>query len=242
MKNAVAGFTNHYNERLNKCFIAIQSTSVDKVASHVYMSLSDAYEGKQYAEYSWFNPIDSGKKYWEVAPVLCKVTMPSGQEIECKSSDEYDQLIKLHGIAVSGRLAVEEAMDARERFQKVVVPNYNRFVASPNDFSLLDNLISSMNPMAEYSGLQQLDYPPHVSRNERHRTAQAIRRQSDLMDLQKCAEVIKHVRIELSASLILCKWLMMALRRSTVYSRSWWQHYRGDTMTRNDCAGRRLGG
>lgn len=89
-------------------------------------------------------------------------------------------------------------MDARERFQKVVMRNYNRFVASPNDFSLLDNLISSMNPMAEYSGLQQLDYPPHVSRNERHRTAQAIRRQSDLMDLQKCAEVIKHVRIELT--------------------------------------------
>ena len=141
-------------------------------------------------------------------------------------------------------------MDARERFQKVVVPNYNRFVASPTDFSLLDNLISSMNPMAEYSGLQQLDYPPHVSRNERHRTAQAIRRQSDLIDLQKCAEVIKHVRIELtqdgvtstlsstgidtltqrrgkSGSLILCKWLRMALRRSTVYSRSWWQHYRG---------------
>ena len=89
-------------------------------------------------------------------------------------------------------------MDARERFQKVVVPNYNRFVASPCDFSLLDNLISSMNPMAEYPGLQQLDYPPHVSRNERHRTAQAIRRQSDLIDLQKCADVIKHVRIELT--------------------------------------------
>ena len=90
------------------------------------------------------------------------------------------------------------AMDARERFQKVVVPSYNRFVANPNDFSLLDNLISSMNPMAEYVGLQQLDYPPHVSRNERSRTARAIRRQSDLMDLQKCAEVIKHVRIELT--------------------------------------------
>jgi hypothetical protein len=88
-------------------------------------------------------------------------------------------------------------MDARERFQKVVVPNYNRFVASPNDFSLLDNLITSMNPMAEYLGLDRRKYPPGISRNERGREAQAIRRQSDLTDLQKSADVIKHVRIEL---------------------------------------------
>ncbi len=88
-------------------------------------------------------------------------------------------------------------MDARERFQKVVVPNYNRFIASPNDFSLLENLITSMNPMAEYLGLERLDYPPHVSRNERRRGAQAIRHDNNLTDLQKSADVIKHVRIEL---------------------------------------------
>jgi hypothetical protein len=88
-------------------------------------------------------------------------------------------------------------MDARERFQKVVVPNYNRFVASPNDFSLLDTLITSMNPMAEHLGLDRRGYPPGVSRNERRREAQAIRRQSDLTDVQICADVIKHVRIEL---------------------------------------------
>jgi hypothetical protein len=88
-------------------------------------------------------------------------------------------------------------MDAKERFQKVVAPNYNRFVASPNDFSLLDNLISSMNPMAEYLGLQKLEYPSHVSRNQRSRVAKGIRHQNDLTDLQKCTEVIKHVRIEL---------------------------------------------
>jgi hypothetical protein len=92
---------------------------------------------------------------------------------------------------------MEAVMDARERFQKVVVPNYSRFVASPNDFSLLDNLITSMNPMAEYLGLDRGGYPPGVSRNERRREAQAIRDDSGLTDLQKSADVIKHVRIEL---------------------------------------------
>jgi hypothetical protein len=71
-------------------------------------------------------------------------------------------------------------MDARERFRKVVVPNYDRFKASPDDFSLLENLISSMNPMAEYSGLQQLGYPSQVSRNKRRDRAQAIRRNTIL--------------------------------------------------------------
>jgi len=87
-------------------------------------------------------------------------------------------------------------MDARERFQKVVVPNYNRFVASPKDFSLLDNLIGSMNTMAEYLGLQRLNYPPHVSRNKRREEAQAIRDDNLLTDVQRCADVIKHVRNE----------------------------------------------
>jgi hypothetical protein len=92
---------------------------------------------------------------------------------------------------------MESVMDARERFQKVVAPNYNRFVASPNDFSLLDNLITSMNPMAEYLGLDRRGYPPGISRNERRREAQGIRDDSGLTDVQICAEVIKHVRIEL---------------------------------------------
>src|SRR5260370_861449 len=93
-KEAFADFTNHYNERLNKCYMAFQNTSTDKLGSYINKWLADAYEGKQYAEYSWFNLRESGKKYWEVAPDSCKVTMPSGQEITCNSSDEYDELIK----------------------------------------------------------------------------------------------------------------------------------------------------
>jgi hypothetical protein len=92
---------------------------------------------------------------------------------------------------------LEAAMDAREHFQNVVVPNYNEFVRSPSDFRLLGNAIGSMNTVAEYLGLCRRGYPPGVSRNERRREAQTIRGQlTGLSDLQTCADVIKHVRIE----------------------------------------------
>ena len=95
-KEAFADLTNHYNERLNKCFLALETRSADKSGSYINKFLADAYEGKQYAEYSWFNPSGSGQKFWEVAPDSCKVTMQSGQEITCKSSEEYDELIKFY--------------------------------------------------------------------------------------------------------------------------------------------------
>jgi hypothetical protein len=93
---------------------------------------------------------------------------------------------------------MEAMMDARERLQKVVVPNYNEFLRNPNDFRLLDNLITSMNPMAEYLGLDRRGYLPGVSRNERCREAQTVRVEGGLTDLQKSADVIKHVRIDWS--------------------------------------------
>jgi len=77
-------------------------------------------------------------------------------------------------------------MDARERFKKVVVRNYNRFVGSPNDFSLLDSLVASMNPMAEYLALDRRGYSLGVSGNQRRRDARKIRDDLGLADLQVC--------------------------------------------------------
>jgi hypothetical protein len=95
-------------------------------------------------------------------------------------------------------------MDARDYYDTVVVPNYNEFVGSLNDFRLLENAIISMNTVAEYLGLQRRGYPPDVSRNERRREAQTIRNDfSDLVDLQVCADTIKHVRINQSDGLTL---------------------------------------
>jgi hypothetical protein len=53
-----------------------------------------------------------------------------------------------------------------------------------------------MNTVAEHLGLYRRGYRPDVSRNERRREAQMVRNDfSDLVDLQVCADTIKHVRI-----------------------------------------------
>jgi hypothetical protein len=46
------------------------------------------------AEYMWQS--DKVKKYWEVAPVVCKVTTHSSEEKQCACtcSDEFEALIK----------------------------------------------------------------------------------------------------------------------------------------------------
>lgn len=46
-------------------------------------TLLDAFEGRTYAEYS--GKREKGKKYWGVAPFLCKVILLSGEEKSCKS-------------------------------------------------------------------------------------------------------------------------------------------------------------
>lgn len=84
---------NHYNKALNKCFVLIENTtkSSQPVNSKV---LVDAYEGKTYAAYLWM--ADKVKKYWEVPPIKCSYFLPTGEELSCKSSDDFDEAIKAY--------------------------------------------------------------------------------------------------------------------------------------------------
>lgn len=86
----LAAFTDHYNLNLNKCFILVEY--MDTVHGVRYEWLNDAYEGKVYGQYEF--KADKVKKYWEVPPVVCKVTPPSGDGKICSSSDEFDALVK----------------------------------------------------------------------------------------------------------------------------------------------------
>ncbi len=91
----MAGYENHYNAKLNKCFIMTQSTSTNfKPTIWTYKSLFDAFEGKSYGEYSWHTVKD--KKFWEVPPFQCKVLLASGEEHICKSDDEFQELSKFY--------------------------------------------------------------------------------------------------------------------------------------------------
>jgi hypothetical protein len=92
----LATFTNHYNVKMNRCFIETEQDWVSEGADiwWSYKFVTDAYEGKDFGSYAWHS--DKVKKYWEVPPVQCQVTLPSGEEKLCKSSDEFDDLIKVY--------------------------------------------------------------------------------------------------------------------------------------------------
>jgi subtilisin family serine protease len=90
----LADFTNHYSGKMGRCFVVISNTKVTGNVSSADKSLSDAFEGKVYGSYTWIN--SQGKKYWEVAPSVCTVTLPSGEEKKCQSSEEWDELVKAY--------------------------------------------------------------------------------------------------------------------------------------------------
>jgi hypothetical protein len=96
-KEPMASFTNHYNDKMNKCFVLVQNTTQSKPFNGTFFTnkiLFDAFEGKSYGEYDWRS--DKVKKYWEVAPFNCKGTLLSGEEKFCHSSDEFDDIVKLY--------------------------------------------------------------------------------------------------------------------------------------------------
>jgi hypothetical protein len=62
----LAGYTNHYNSELKKCFILVETTDAKTTPGTIWTNkfLSDAHERKVYGAYSWRT--DKVKKYWEV--------------------------------------------------------------------------------------------------------------------------------------------------------------------------------
>ena len=90
----LAEYTNHYSKKMGKCFMVIANTSTTVGSVSTSKNLSDAFEGKVYGSYIWIN--SQGKKYWEVAPTECTVTLQDGQEKQCTSVEEWDNLAKTY--------------------------------------------------------------------------------------------------------------------------------------------------
>jgi hypothetical protein len=95
-RKSFADYISHFNVKLGRCFVEISDTTADKATASSSRSLSDAFEGKEYGSYVWVNVLSQHKKYWEVAPTECKVTMPSGEEKTCQSIEEFDTLAKAY--------------------------------------------------------------------------------------------------------------------------------------------------
>ena len=82
-------FSNHYNVKLNKCFVLITQYpkhpggSVDNIFEKY---LFDAIEKKLYGQYGWAP--QEGKKYWEVPPLVCTML-----DQTCQSEAEFEAFV-----------------------------------------------------------------------------------------------------------------------------------------------------
>lgn len=85
-----AAYQNHYNEKLNVCFMEINYPTAEATSDTV----SDAFEGKVYG--GFLQRVDPVKKYWQVPPTQCWARLPSGQKKSCASSDEFNALAKFY--------------------------------------------------------------------------------------------------------------------------------------------------
>jgi len=93
-KQAMRGYTNHYNQRLNKCFVKLNSLKGEGKGLATYKQVQDAFEGKSYAEY--FSANIKGEPVWSVKPTVCLVTMQSGEEKYCESDKEFEELVRVY--------------------------------------------------------------------------------------------------------------------------------------------------
>ncbi len=81
-----AGFTNHYNGKLNRCFMETRWLEARKAGPYPGQYAHRSLEKKDFGRFDY--------KLGELTPLECKVTLPSGEEVKCNSSDEYETLIK----------------------------------------------------------------------------------------------------------------------------------------------------
>jgi hypothetical protein len=93
-KANTAGYENHYNAKLNKCFIDMQNTTSLGKEFLTNRYVFDAVEGKQYGTYGWRSV--HGKKYWEVPPISCEVELPQGEKQHCNSEEEFSKLVQIY--------------------------------------------------------------------------------------------------------------------------------------------------
>jgi hypothetical protein len=86
-KQPLAGFGNHYNAAMNKCFVVIENTSLDTSGVETITKiLLDAFEGSAYGQYIWFSN--------KVKPFLCYALLASREKKLCQSKDEFDEMLR----------------------------------------------------------------------------------------------------------------------------------------------------
>jgi hypothetical protein len=84
--------SDHYSATLKKCFIEFDLILADDRGDvDVIQLLSDA-DGREYATYAM--AASRGGKQSETLPTVCEVALPSGEQIECSSLEQFSEYIK----------------------------------------------------------------------------------------------------------------------------------------------------
>jgi hypothetical protein len=83
----------HYNPKLDKCFMVLETDGISGQGNvgTKDITLLDAYENRTYAEYMWAP--NSGKKYWEVPPIICHLVASYDKQTTCHSEDEFNAFV-----------------------------------------------------------------------------------------------------------------------------------------------------
>lgn len=92
-KDSSDSYQSHYNPKLGKCFVAINSINFNvgpQVKQQFNSVLLDAYEQREYAVYTWFS---SDKPMAQTPPFICKTMASSVAPGECTSDAEYKAFI-----------------------------------------------------------------------------------------------------------------------------------------------------
>ena len=89
-RNGTASFLNHYNSKLNKCFMLVTDNTFYKNGTIVIMNLlTDAFEVKGFGEC-----VSVRGPNRMPAPTTCWVLGETGEKKQCSSETDFDSLVK----------------------------------------------------------------------------------------------------------------------------------------------------
>lgn len=89
-RKKLATYSSHYNDKLQKCFMRIDTSTEESGADVTFETVMDAFESKGYAEFIWKVDHNSG----DSKSMRCSAILPTGEAITCTSPEEFDALVK----------------------------------------------------------------------------------------------------------------------------------------------------
>ncbi len=86
-KDSSSWHENHYNDRLNRCIVVLASHDEEHPQISVTRYIDDSLEGKQLGQFVGAGPVGD-------YVLFCDITLPSGEQKNCRSWDEFQELSK----------------------------------------------------------------------------------------------------------------------------------------------------